>query len=146
MDHKRGLPRGVRRERGEGKKERMREPLFCKKAVPAPSAKNSYMADGGDSAFAGAGLVIIRRKPGPRIDRPECRSSQLTCWKPPHTLQLASTGSLAATKHLGVFGEGSGEGVFAKTPFPETLASAHSAVNSFVEVKAPMSLPEGPHV
>ena len=28
----------------------MREPLFCKKAVPAPSAKNSYMAGGRDNA------------------------------------------------------------------------------------------------
>jgi hypothetical protein len=31
----------------------MREPLFCKKAVPAPSAKNSYMADG-------RGSILVR--------------------------------------------------------------------------------------
>ncbi len=31
----------------------MREPLFCKKAVPAPSAKNSYMAGGTTNAAEG---------------------------------------------------------------------------------------------
>ncbi len=32
--------------------------------------------------------------------------------------------AIPAASHIGVFGEGSGEGVFAKTPSPETLASA----------------------
>ena len=40
------LGRRKARERRQG----IREPLFCKKAVPAPSAKNSYMASGTTNA------------------------------------------------------------------------------------------------
>jgi hypothetical protein len=36
----------------------MREPLFCKKAVPAPSAKNSYMAGGKNGALVKADLRV----------------------------------------------------------------------------------------
>ncbi|MGO9121038.1 MAG: hypothetical protein ACLQPD_25930, partial [Desulfomonilaceae bacterium] len=42
----------------------MRDPLFCKKAVPAPSAKNSYMAGGKDRAFLGAGFHAVSTEPG----------------------------------------------------------------------------------
>jgi len=44
------IHRRVRRGRREGERERMREPLFCKKAVPPPSAKNSYTSGGAEIA------------------------------------------------------------------------------------------------
>ena len=48
----------------------MRGPLFCKKAVPAPSAKNSYMA-GGEAGSAENSYNLIESS----------RSSVLTCRK-----------------------------------------------------------------
>ena len=37
----------------------MRDPLFCKKAVPAPSAKNSYMAGGIIGASVGRCALLL---------------------------------------------------------------------------------------
>ena len=59
--------------RGSGKEGRMRDPLFCKKAVPAPSAKNSYMADGKDKAFVGAGRRWRNALPESFRGRPQGR-------------------------------------------------------------------------
>lgn len=39
--------------RGSGQEGRCGTPFFCKKAVPAPPAKDSCMADGKDKAFVG---------------------------------------------------------------------------------------------
>jgi hypothetical protein len=60
--------------------------------------------------------------------------------------------AVPAVSRIGVFCGGCGDRFLAKKGFPHSFLlslsafSAHSAVNSFVEAKAPMSLPEGPHV
>jgi|GEM_PF-4286455 len=46
----------------------MREPLFCKRAVPAPSAKNSYIAGGSIGAAEGPaerGIGATGESPSP---------------------------------------------------------------------------------
>ena len=76
------------------------EPAFCKKPdSPAPPpAKTLIWLAVRTALFWAQGSMPFRQNPGTRTDQ-----------------------HLTATKHLGVFGEGPGEGVFAKTPSSETL-------------------------
>ena len=73
------------------------EPAFCKKPdSPAPPpAKTLIWLAVRTALFLALGSMPFRQNPGPRTDQP-----------------------FTATKHLGVFGEGPGEGVFAKKALP----------------------------
>jgi hypothetical protein len=106
------------------KRERMqREPAFCKKPDShcAPSGKNSYMA---------SGAISVTEAPAER-----------GIWKTGESAFLVAIDERAHSRaplhvprrfhqNIGVFGDGPGEGVFAKTPSPETLASALSATSA----------------
>jgi hypothetical protein len=57
----------------------MREPLFCKKAVPAPSAKNSYMAGGRTNQCGRRSREARTCMSAPENDKPDGRMHRREC-------------------------------------------------------------------